>query len=122
MRTHSRYLGCPSSWLSNGRRDPGCYMGYGVDEGWLDIPNDNYYTAYAGYPWAGGTASSYCPDSWRGDGYCDACIVAKYGYDALPGSTQVHDCVYETAGNWCSDIVYDAKDNHYQTLGFYMNH
>lgn len=113
-RSHERYLGCPSSWLSNGRRDPGCYMGYGNDS-WLDIPNDYSYTAYAGYSWAGqSNPYYYCPDSWRGDGTCDACIVAKYGVDAMPGTTNVHDCVPRTDYNWCSDIVWDNYDGRYE--------
>jgi hypothetical protein len=41
--------------------------------------------------WAKNSASG-CSDSWKGDGTCDLCLVAKYGYDAAPGQENNDDC------------------------------
>jgi len=51
-----------------------------------------------------------CPDSWLGDGICDACLVAKYGFDATTGASGANDCVQAPPGgyNWCGDLAYDT--------------
>ena len=91
------FEGCPStSWLSNGVVNYDCFVSYGGDEN-LVAPTNYASTAYG---------SAYCPDSWLGDGWCDMCLIAKYGYDSSSGSTGDGDCVNQGAGsvNICTDV------------------
>lgn len=88
--------GCPASYRTDLDTDYDCFSAYGNDNGQiLSFPDDK-----GGYPAhvnesgvsvperrsAGYNATEYasfsCPDSWMGDGICDLCLVAKYGYDA----------------------------------------
>jgi hypothetical protein len=80
--------------------DYDCYAAYGEDNGNSATPGTstetvgsytyNVNTGYSGTFY--GDATKYgnggagCSDSWLGDGTCDVCLLAKYGYDAIPGS------------------------------------
>jgi hypothetical protein len=99
--------GCSSSLLNDGYAEPDCLISYGYSSSyripstasWNPFVNPAYYPAW----------SEVCPDSWQGDGICDACLVAKYGFDATTGSSGANDCVQAPPGgsNWCGDLAYD---------------
>ncbi|WP_224365550.1 hypothetical protein [Hyalangium versicolor] len=100
--------GCSSSMLTNGYAEPDCLISYGYSSSYK-VPSTaswNPYLNAAYYPaW-----TEVCPDSWQGDGICDACLVAKYGFDATTGSSGANDCVQAPPGgsNWCGDLAYDT--------------
>jgi len=52
----------------------------------------SYYTATDPSKNLPKNSSTGCSDSWLGDGQCDMCLVAKYGYDGAPGQTNDDDC------------------------------
>jgi hypothetical protein len=99
--------GCNSAWLTDGYLDPDCLVSYGRDSGYT-IPNTGTWNPYINSAYYPGWTQT-CPDSWQGDGICDACLVAKYGFDATTGSNGSNDCVQAPAGgyNWCGDLAYD---------------
>jgi hypothetical protein len=109
------YYGCTSAMRTDGVTDFNCQISYGGDNGdnftflnglttsvtttspdgtittTPDVPvSDAYATS-----WYGNTSLVDCSDSWLGDGTCDMCLVAKYGFDAQPGSTNADDCVIQ---------------------------
>ena len=115
-----------------------CYDAYGysaaatatftssnVSDGWTstDYAAANYNhsvststdggVTYATYQY---TSTTACPDSWLGDGVCDLCLVAKYGFDSASGQTQDDDCVTAASGgtNYCSDLGPTYKNGVYQ--------
>ncbi|WP_224245005.1 hypothetical protein [Hyalangium gracile] len=109
MTNHTVWkYGCSSSMLTNGYPEPDCLISYGYSssyrvpstESWNPFLNPAYYPTW----------SQVCPDSWHGDGVCDACLVAKYGFDATTGSAGANDCVKAPPGgsNWCGDLAYDT--------------
>jgi len=106
--------GCDKSWLGDGWCDPECFAAYGRDAvpTWNNATTKDYVVSWGAddcsmsstkNPFSstfngdrngdGTTESyeiddvSYCPDSWRGDGYCDECWLAKGGdgNDCVPG-------------------------------------
>ncbi|HEX8439056.1 hypothetical protein [Archangium sp.] len=100
--------GCSSSQLSNGTPEPDCLIAYGYASSYR-VPSTASWNPYlnpANYP----TWTEVCPDSWQGDGICDACLVAKYGFDATVGSTGADDCVQAPPGgsNWCGALAWDT--------------
>lgn len=114
------WYGCPDSYRNDGVTDHDCIVSYGQDNGvsmagckevctryeattdesgkaacveWSptqDCTNFNKM-AYSNAAYYDGVTA--CPDSWRGDGECDLCLLAKYGYDAKEGSGAADDCV-----------------------------
>jgi hypothetical protein len=100
--------GCSSTQLNNGTPEPDCLISYGYASSYR-VPSTASWNPFlnpANYPgW-----SEVCPDSWHGDGICDACLVAKYGFDAATGSTGADDCVQAPPGgsNWCGDLAWDT--------------
>jgi hypothetical protein len=109
MTNHTVWkYGCSDSQLNSGYVEPDCLISYGYSSSyrvpstasWNPFLNPNYYPTW----------SEVCPDSWQGDGICDACLVSKYGFDATTGSTGSDDCVQAPPGgsNWCGDLAYDT--------------
>lgn len=101
------HYGCNSAWLTDGYLDPDCLIAYGRDSGYT-VPSTGTWNPYINSAYYPGWTQT-CPDSWQGDGICDACLVAKYGFDATTGSTGSNDCVQAAPGgyNWCGDLAYD---------------
>jgi hypothetical protein len=100
--------GCSSSQLNNGYPEPDCLISYGYSSSYR-VPSTASWNPFlnpANYP----TWTEVCPDSWQGDGICDACLVAKYGFDATTGSTGSNDCVQAPPGgsNFCGDLAWDT--------------
>jgi hypothetical protein len=100
--------GCSTTQLNNGYVEPDCLISYGYSSSYR-IPSTASWNPFinpAYYP----TWGEVCPDSWQGDGICDACLVAKYGFDATTGSTGANDCVQAPPGgyNWCGDLAWDT--------------
>jgi hypothetical protein len=108
MTNHTVWkYGCSSSQLNNGYPEPDCLIAYGYASSYR-IPSTASWNPYLNpnnYP----TWSQVCPDSWQGDGICDACLVAKYGFDATTGASGANDCVQAPPGgsNWCGALAYD---------------
>ncbi|WP_163994824.1 hypothetical protein [Pyxidicoccus caerfyrddinensis] len=108
MTNHTVWkYGCSASQLNNGYPEPDCLIAYGYASSYK-IPSTASWNPYLNsyyYP----TWSQVCPDSWAGDGICDACLVAKYGFDATTGSTGANDCAQAPPGgsNWCGALAYD---------------
>lgn len=108
MTNHTVWkYGCTESQLNNGYMEPDCLIAYGYSSGYR-IPSTASWNPYLD-PYYYPTWSQVCPDSWAGDGICDACLVAKYGFDATTGSTGANDCVQAPPGssNWCGALAYD---------------
>lgn len=106
--TVERY-GCSESQRNNGQIEPDCLLSYGTASGYT-IPSTESWNPFldpSNYP----TWSEVCPDSWHGNGVCDACLVAKYGYDAAPGPGGSDDCVRAPPGqsNQCGVLSWDTK-------------
>ncbi|WP_257460091.1 hypothetical protein [Archangium lipolyticum] len=100
--------GCSSTQLNNGYVEPDCLISYGYSSSYR-IPSTASWNPFlnpAYYP----TWGEVCPDSWHGDGICDACLISKYGFDATTGSTGANDCVQAPPGgsNWCADLAWDT--------------
>jgi len=61
-----------------------------------------------------------CSDSWRGDGGCDFCLMAKYGQDVAPGSqTGADDCAQKTV-NLCYDLWLTSNGKAVENTGYCM--
>jgi hypothetical protein len=90
----SRYFfyGCPGSTAD-------CFVSYGHD-GSLVAPDDFAETEYA---------TLGCDDAKRGDGVCDLCLIAKYGYDVREGSAGGADDCVPASTNECRDVAWDAQ-------------
>jgi hypothetical protein len=103
--------GCTSSDLTNGYPEPDCLVAYGYASSYR-IPSTASWNPYLN-PANYSTWSEVCPDSWHGDGICDACLVAKYGFDAAVGSTGSNDCVQAPPGgsNFCGALSWDYSLN-----------
>lgn len=115
------WYGCTSAMKSNAATDFDCFVSYGGDNN-LVAPNDWSATAYGNNAnYSGGTG---CSDSWRGDGICDLCLVAKYGFDAANGGTGPDDCVNYGQGtsNTCYDIGLDGGTNKLSYLEYTASH
>ena len=114
--------GCSSAMRTDASTDFDCYAAYGGDNGFV-APNDYGSTAYGNTSYyldatnGSKTSSTGCSDSWLGDGTCDLCLVAKYGYDSASGQTADDDCVNAGAGttNSCFDVAYDG---YYSKVGY----
>jgi hypothetical protein len=105
------FQGCPSgdSYQSNGNYYD-CLIAYGASGGY-SIPANYGATpySYSGNYYSQGYSG--CQSGWEGNGYCDLCLVAEYGYDGLPGSNAGGaDCVNFGPGttNYCSDIAWNG--------------
>jgi hypothetical protein len=109
--------GCTSSMHSDTSTDIDCLAVYGSDNS-VSIPMDYAQTAYSNSSYYSGSGG--CSDSWLGDGQCDLCLLAKYGYDSKPGSTKADDCVNQGSGTTtkCADILYSSalSKNVYATI------
>jgi len=112
------WYGCTSAMRTDGNTDFDCQTSYGGDNGY-DLSAAEYPTTQSSYfvnsYYSGGTG---CSDSWLGDGQCDLCLMAKYGYDSASGSTQDDDCVNLGTGtnNSCADLAdYDQTG----AIGYY---
>ena len=92
---YNYWYGCTSAMKTDANTDIDCFAAYGGDNG-LVAPTNFASTGYANSAYYSG--GSVCPDSWLGDGECDMCLLAKYGYDSKSGSTGASDCV-NTAGD-----------------------
>jgi hypothetical protein len=104
------FQGCPSGDSYSGGNYYDCLIAYGTSGG-TSIPANYASTryAYSGNYYSQGYSG--CLNSWQGNGSCDLCLVAEYGYDGLPGSnTGGNDCVNFGAGtkNTCSDILWNG--------------
>jgi hypothetical protein len=111
---YNYWYGCTSAMKGDANTDVDCFAAYGGDNG-LVAPTNFTSTGYSNSAYYSG--GSVCPDSWRGDGECDLCMLAKYGYDAKDGATGADDCV-NAAGddgvvrsgtgktNKCADLAY----------------
>jgi hypothetical protein len=120
------WQGCPSgdSFSASSGNYFSCLIADGTSGG-VTVPSGYASTPYAntGYYW--GEDYSGCLDSWRGDGVCDLCLVAKYGYDGLPGSsTGGNDCINNGPGtqNVCANIFWDNYYGVWDYEGYYANH
>ncbi|HSP79484.1 MAG TPA: hypothetical protein VLQ93_13190, partial [Myxococcaceae bacterium] len=100
--------GCTPEQVNNGYMEPDCLIAYGQSSGYK-IPSTASWNPFLD-PYYYPTWSQVCPDSWQGDGICDACLVAKYGFDATTGSTGSDDCVQAPPGgyNWCGSLAWDT--------------
>jgi|SRR5579859_714934 len=130
--------GCPSSYTTDGVTDYDCYIAYGGDNGYSALPGSstetvsrggkNYtYTINTGYSgtFYSSKFNSQCSDTWLGDGHCDLCLVAKYGFDGIPGSpTGADDCVDFGPGtsNSCYDLMSTSSSPRYPSTGWYYVH
>lgn len=116
------WYGCTDAMRSDGTTDHDCVASYGGDNG-VDAMSGFSSTAYSNPSYySGGTV---CPDSWRGDGICDMCILAKYGYDAVEGAADgADDCVNNGAGtsNSCSDLAYNDTAGAIGTYEYTASH
>lgn len=116
------WYGCTSAMRTDAATDHDCFVSYGADNGYVAPSN------YASTPFA--VAANYdnggagCSDTWLGDGECDLCLVAKYGYDAANGGTGPDDCVNKGAGttNVCSSIAYNYNLAKTQYLSYTASH
>lgn len=109
MTNHTVYkYGCTASQVNNGYMEPDCLIAYGQSSGYR-IPSTASWNPFLD-PYYYPTWSQVCPDSWHGDGICDACLVAKYGFDATTGSSGANDCVQAPPGgsNWCGALAWDT--------------
>ncbi|MEO7094956.1 MAG: hypothetical protein ABI175_16980, partial [Polyangiales bacterium] len=122
---YTYWYGCTTAMQSDANTDFDCYTAYGYDNG-LTAPNNFASTAYSNPAYYANTGGTVCPDSWHGDGHCDLCLIAKYGYDAKEGSTGADDCVNKGAGttNSCYDLAYNGNTgvNAIQYLNYSASH
>lgn len=118
------YYGCTSTMKSDTNTDTDCLVSYGGDNG-LVMPDN-----YASTAWSNATnydnGGAGCSDSWAGDGHCDLCLVAKYGYDAANGGSGPDDCVNKGAGttNSCYDLAFNGASgvNKIQYMWYTASH
>ena len=123
---YTYWYGCTSAMKSDLATDHDCVAAYGGDNGNLAVTNFAA-TAYGNTSYYANTGSTTgCSDSWLGDGECDLCLLAKYGYDAANGGTGPDDCVNKGAGtvNRCADIGYNGNTgvNQLQYLSYNASH
>ncbi|MGZ3424276.1 MAG: hypothetical protein ACXVEE_40825, partial [Polyangiales bacterium] len=102
------WYGCTSSMSSDSNTDFDCQSALGGDNGNVLPASQNPGTLSAYFNTSYYSGSSGCSDTWLGDGECDLCLLAKYGYDAAPGSNAADDCVNYGTGhsNSCADLAY----------------
>ncbi len=112
--------GCTTAQRSDATTDIDCYSAYGGDNGYVAPAAFNY----TGYSNSAYYAGSVCPDSWLGDGECDMCLLAKYGYDSKTGSAVDDDCVNKGAGftNKCGDILWDYATSSNKYYSYTVTH
>ncbi len=136
--------GCTAAMQGDTATDFDCQAAYGGDNGYNLSAYDNPSTVSAyfaasnyhnggvrscstdadctgGQSCVSGTCMG-CSDSWQGDGYCDFCLLARYGHDSAPGSTANDDCVNLGAGtqNHCSDLEwYDTTASYSFSNGYW---
>jgi hypothetical protein len=104
--------GCTPAMHQDTNVDIDCEAVYGTDD-WngtnytVTIPFDYAETGYSNTTYYDDGATG-CSDSWLGDGQCDLCLLAKYGYDTASGSTGNDDCYNAGTGSQsvCADLVY----------------
>jgi len=114
--------GCTSAMHADTNIDDDCEAIYGTDD-WsasqnnytVTIPFDYAETGYSNpiyyYPYT--QSSGGCSDSWLGDGQCDLCLLAKYGYDSASGTVGDDDCYNQGSGTQtqCADILLSSSTN-----------
>jgi hypothetical protein len=112
------WYGCTSAMRTDSNTDFDCQTSYGGDNGY-DLSAAEYPTTVSSYfvnsYYSGGAG---CSDSWLGDGECDLCLLAKYGYDSASGSSADDDCVNQGSGTQtaCADLAdYDQTN----AIGYY---
>jgi hypothetical protein len=109
------WYGCGGAGeLHDGALQHDCFVAYGHDES-LVAPADFARTAYAKQP---------CEDTRRGDGTCDLCLLAKYGYDVREGSADGADDCVQTPGasNACRDLAWDGAIGRVTTATYVATH
>jgi hypothetical protein len=112
------WYGCTSSMTSDANTDFDCQSAYGSDNG-NPLPASEHPSSVSSYfvngYYSGGAG---CSDSWLGDGQCDLCLLAKYGYDSATGSSADDDCVNQGSGttNSCADLAYYDQSG---AIGYY---
>ena len=112
------WYGCTSSMKADTSTDFDCQTAYGGDNGY-NLPASTYTSTVSSY-----FVSSYysgsggCSDTWAGDGECDLCLLAKYGFDSASGSTAGDDCVNQGTGttSHCADLAYYDQTS---AIGYY---
>lgn len=111
------WAGCTSSMKSDANTDYNCQIAYGGDNGNV-LPASDYPATSSAYFNSSYYSSGGCSDSWLGDGECDLCLLAKYGYDAAPGDTAHDDCVNKgtSTANRCADLAYYDQAG---SIGYY---
>lgn len=111
------WYGCSSSMRTDANTDFDCQTSYGGDNGY-NLSAAEYPTTMSAYFNGAYFSSGGCSDSWLGDGECDLCLLAKYGYDSQTGSTQDDDCVNLGTGttNRCADLAYYDQTG---AIGYY---
>ncbi|GAC1355455.1 MAG: hypothetical protein NVSMB47_08930 [Polyangiales bacterium] len=121
--TSTYWYGCTSSMQTDANTDHDCFVSYGGDNGWV-APADVAQTAYNNSSYYANLGVSGCQDSWLGDGHCDLCLIAKYGYDSASGSTSDGDCVNQGSGtsNSCYDVAYNGYASQIQYLQYTATH
>jgi hypothetical protein len=116
--------GCTSAMHADANTDLDCLAIYGADNYssatqnyTVSIPTDYALTGYSN-PSYYATNGAGCSDTWLGDGECDLCLLAKYGYDSAPGTTGDDDCVNQGSGTktYCADLLYNYATS---TIGYY---
>jgi hypothetical protein len=93
-------------------------------------------TLYANASKYGSSYPGGCSDSWLGDGTCDMCLIAKYGFDSATGPEGDDDCAIMpttpangttacqtvsttcTTNSQCPSGVCDYTGHCYATLGY----
>ena len=140
---YNYWYGCTSAMHADTALDFDCYVAYGADgssaAGFNGTPDANGRVVSDGFvstPSTPSTNNKYanvynynnggagCSDTWLGDGECDLCLLAKYGYDSASGSAADDDCVAAAAGssNRCADLAaYNSTGQTLSgaTLGYY---
>jgi hypothetical protein len=125
--------GCTSAMHADSNTDDDCEAIYGTDN-WsasannytVTIPFDYAQTGYSNpvyyYPYT--QNSGGCSDSWLGNGVCDLCLLAKYGYDTASGSSGDDDCYNQGSGTQttCADILYGASQSANVYADIYVSH
>lgn len=108
--TVHRY-GCSSAQRQSGQPEPDCLVSLGYSSGYR-IPSTESWNPYLD-PSNYSTWGETCPDSWLGNGVCDACLISKYGFDADVGATGADDCVQAPKGgiNYCGVLTWDYALN-----------
>ncbi len=118
------WSGCTQAMSTDGATDFDCQSTLGGDNGNV-LPASEHAGTSSSYfvnsYYSGGTG---CSDTWRGDGECDLCLLAKYGADSAPGTSGADDCVDKGTGttNHCADLAYYDQTSAWGYYSYTANH